>query len=488
MKLSLWLPRLRQILWILFLLSLSVTSFPYFPSGLGGSTQVRPLALYPLIGLLLLVVLPRLLTKPLPRTLLPFFAFVAVALVATLISLTRGLDPDFGFTVADRALRNLITLGIGAAFYLAVALTPETPEDLRSTLRWLYAGFSVALFWGSLQVVYVFRFSSQYFQILKRLQRFISIRKLFPKRVSGMTYEPNWFAEQIAFLLMPWLFAAVISNYTVFRWRWRWITVELLLLAWATGVLIFTYSRSGVALLFLQLILAVFFWPRKKSPKTAWGVIARRILLVGVVVLILGVVIFAAGTQNNYFARLWSYFTSEEGTGEYLQYIAFSQRFTYWNTAFRIFEDHLLMGVGLGNFTFYFADYLPDQPLYPTPELLRKLTPEIGRDQTVTTKNLFVRILAETGLLGTAVFLSFLVALMGVGLYLWLSPQAGEQFWGRAAILGLVVFCVVAFSFDSLAIPNMWIVFGLVTAAGNVFLGQSSSRIPKETVRSVTSG
>ena len=218
MSQSPWLSKIRNILWVAFLLSLPVTSFPFFPGGLGGNTLVRPLALYPLIGLVLLVVIPSLLSKPLPRTLLPFFAFITVAAISTLIGLTRGIDSDFGFTVTDRAIRNLITLGIGGAFYLAVTLTPNSLDELRSTLRWLYTGFGIALFWGSLQVAYILHFSSAYFELLKKLQKYISIRKLFSKRISGMTYEPNWFAEQIAFFedyfdIRIWFRTVVLTNY-----------------------------------------------------------------------------------------------------------------------------------------------------------------------------------------------------------------------------------------------------------------------------------
>jgi len=466
-------PKLQKIFWALFLLSLPVTSFPYFPSVMGGSALVRPLALYPLAGLLVLMLISKSYAHALPRTLLPFFAFVLVALLSSVFALTRGVDSAFEFSVGDRVLRNLITLGMGAAFYLVSALTPNTIEDLHSTLRWLYAGFSVALLWGSLQTVYVIKLIPAYFDILKKIQRHISISKLFPKRITGMAYEPSWFAEQIVFLLMPWLFAAVLSDYTVFRWRWRRVTLEALLLCWAAIVLMFTYSRTGLAALVLLLFLAFLLRPRQSKSKTP-TVSPREIpkaqsfsLAALLIVVLLGIV-FIAGGQNKYFARLWSYWTDEESTGTYVQYIAFSQRFTYWETAYQVYEDHPVLGVGLGNYVFYFEDALPDRPLHPTPEMLYKLVPEEGRIRVVTVKNFLIRIFTETGLLGTAAFLSFIVAVLGCALYMWFSPQAEQQYWGRAGLLGLSVFGIVAFSVDSFAIPNMWVIFGLITASAHL--------------------
>ena len=40
-----------------------------------------------------------------------------------------------------------------------------------------------------------------------RLQEFVSYRRLLPERISGLTYEPHWFAEQIIVLLLPGLLA-----------------------------------------------------------------------------------------------------------------------------------------------------------------------------------------------------------------------------------------------------------------------------------------
>ncbi len=470
---SSWLAKAQKVVWAVFLFTLPVTSFPFFPGGIGGRTEVRPLSLYPLILLLFLVTLPRLFSRPIPRPAFPLAAFVLAAFASTVYAFTQGIDPDINITVAARAARMLVTLGLGVAFYLTVAVAPSSRDELRFSLRWLYAGFAIALLWGSIQAGYILFYTPEYFDTIEYLQGFISVRGLFETRISGMTYEPSWFAEQIAFLLMPWLFAAVMSDHTVFRWRWRWLTFEMLLLAWASVVLIFTYSRTGYVLWGVQLFLAFLFRPPKaRRSDSRWGLIARRGLQFGFVLLILVVVVFAAGSGNNYFSRLWSYWIDDDITGTYLQFISVSQRIAYWETAYRIYEDAPWLGIGLGNFTFFFEEKLPDRPLFPTPELLFKLTPAEGRNQVVVPKNMFLRVLAETGLLGTSAFLAFLVGVLGCALYLFLGAQPEARFFGQAGLLGLVVFIGVAFSVDSFAVPNMWVLFGLVTAGARVHTRQ----------------
>jgi O-antigen ligase len=93
------------------------------------------------------------------------------------------------------------------------------------------------------------------------------------------------------------------------------------------------------------------------------------------------------------------------------------------------------------------------------------VTPGAGQTQLITSKNLYFRLLAETGLIGLATFLAFVVAILGCALYLWLSPNKEIKYYGVSGLLGLLAFTLGAFSFDSFAIPNMWVMFGLITAA-----------------------
>jgi O-antigen ligase len=137
----------------------------------------------------------------------------------------------------------------------------------------------------------------------------------------------------------------------------------------------------------------------------------------------------------------------------------------YSETAFNTYASSPFLGVGPGNYALLFADMLPNRPLARTPEVLRLVTPEEGRDRLVTAKNFGLRLLAETGVLGTAAFLAFLIAILGSVFFLWLSPHPDENFWGIGGILALAAFLLSTLSFDSFAVPNMWVIFGFITAA-----------------------
>ena len=465
--------------WALFLICLPVTSFPYLPKAFGGVALVRPLSIYPLLLLLLLVTLPRLFSRHIPKTIYTLLPFILIAVASSLLSTLRGIEPMLGVSVSERVVRALLTLGIGCAFYFTVALLPRTPDDLRLSLRWLYLGFILALIWGSLQAVYVLHFTPHYFQFLSRIQEYISTRKIFDNRISGMTYEPNWFAEQISCMLLPWLLAAVLSGTSIFSWRWRKVTVEWILLVWSVIILVLTFSRAGLANLVLLLLLSLLFFRKQHAHKavkvrTSMAVWTRRILEIGLVAVILAGLVYAASSKNAFFSRIWNYWkdVSVRSLSGYFDYIGFGARLMYADAAYNTYTAYPVLGVGLGNYAFYFEEMLPDQPLATTPEILRILTPEVGRNRLVTPKNFYYRILAETGLLGMAAFAAFFIAVLGCALYLWFSSEPQLHYWGMAGLFGLLAFLASGFSFDSFALPNMWVIFGLITSATWIFARQ----------------
>lgn len=479
------LERIAQILnaiallaWVFFLFALPVTNFPYFPPTVGGEALVRPLSLYPLIILLILVTLPRLLKWPLPKTLLTLLPFILFAVVSSSLALIRGIEPALGISVTARTFRGVFTLVIGVAIYLTVSLFPKNPKDLRLTLRWIYAGSTLALLWGSFQAYYILRFNPIWFGFLNNLQRYISTRHLFPERISGMTYEPNWFAEQIILLLLPWLIASTLWNYTVFPWRWRRLTIEWFLLAWASLLLPFTYSRAGILdLIILAAISILFLRPQTRKSKQT-GISPSRggfplrslskLVEVSLFMALLAAPVYLVGTRSLFFARIWEYWqrpNKNATVSEYFTYLGFDARLMYSQAALNTYKAYPILGVGLGNYAFYFEDMLPNSPIANVPEVLRVITPEPGRDRLITSKNFYLRLLAETGIIGAIAFMAFMIANTGCALALRFSPDPERKFWGSASLSGLIAFTLAALTFDSFVIPNMWVLFGLITAA-----------------------
>ena len=456
---------LRKILWAIFLFTLPITSFPFFPPAIGGEALVRPLSLYPLALLISVFVLPRLFNRPLPKTFQPLLLFFFAATASSLLSLLYGVESAMDVSIAQRVVRGEVTLLVGCAFYLAAASLPDSIAELRYSLRWIYAGCALAMTWGTIQASHILNFNPAFFEWMSKVQGFISTRRLLIGRISGMTYEPHWFADQLILLVLPGVLAAVLSKHTIFRWRKGWLTVEWLLLGWVILLLPFTYSRAGLLNLLVTILISVFLFSR--------GGFAKRVSQVVMVALVIAIPIVFIGVKNEFFARIWEYWrpssaasASSQTITNYFVHLGLDTRLAYGEAAYNTYAAHPWSGVGLGNFGFFIQEMLP---LRPVPgEVLRVITPDTSRTRLVTPKNFYLRLLAETGVLGTFVFSTFLIAILGNALYLIFSPHPEWQYWGKTALIGIIAFLISALTFDSYAIPNMWIVFGLTTAASGI--------------------
>lgn len=472
---------IRRISWATLLVALPVTSFPFFPPAMGGDALVRPLSVYPLIILVFLVVLPRISKGSIPKTILTLLPFVLVATISSLLSLFRGIEPVFGISVNARVLRGMVTLAIGCAFYFTIALLPENIDDLRFSLRWIFVGCTMALFWGALQAINIISPNEKWFAFLEKAQDFISIRRLNPYRIVGLTYEPHWFAEQIILLIIPWSLSAILTNYTVFRWRWHRLTIEWLLLGCSILLLPFTYSRSGLMGLIILILLGVLLLKPRKAPESSAilpetkfripirNPFIKRLMEISLALILVLVPIYIIGSRNTFFARIWKYW-HEQNTdiSAYFTSLGFDARIIYSQAALKTYINYPILGVGLGNYAFYFEEMLPYSPIAEVPEVLLMITPESGRDRLITSKNLYLRLLAETGIIGASTFLAFIIANLGCALYLWLSPVWEHKYWGTASLLGLIAFAFSAFTFDSFVIPDTWVLFGLITSTTRV--------------------
>jgi O-antigen ligase len=458
---------LANILWGAALLTLPVTSFRWFPL-LSDGTLVRPLALYPLALLipLLLVQWMRGKTKlNWAGALIPLGALVLFIFAAT--SFGALIDPLAlrGQIYSGRAIRALATLFIGIAFFISAVWMNKDQEDFRFTVRWLLAGLCLDLAWSGLQAVTFYTHLLNK-EMVTHWQLAFSMRELVrTNRISGFAYEPAWLAGQLATTFIPFLFAAVLTNFRLTRLKW----LEPALLALSSLVLLATYSRgglltaiaaAGLTFLFLgrDVIRAMWNWFFNGFRGRALDVLFR----VGMIAAVLGVLAgaFLFLSHKNFFRRLWQ--TDAQSLSQYIVSINAGARGAYSTGALAAFEQYPITGVGLGASGFYIYKNLPDWALTTVPEIAKQLSPE--NRLYPNPKNLYVRLLAETGLIGFFLFLAFQLHILGDMLNLL---RCNERFaWARfAAVAGVFAWLAITFynfTQDSLTTPNIWLVPGIL--------------------------
>ena len=478
----LWMEKLARVLWGAALFMLPITSFRYFPF-LGESTYVRPLSLYPialLLPLLVFLFVRKKISFPRAGTLIPLLAFLFIALIGTSIGLLLDPLPMRGYEYLGRVLRAWVTLLIGMAFFLAAVWMNRTEDDLRFSIRWLLAGFVVNILWSGVQAL------AFYTPLLEKVtvthwQRAFSMRELVKtNRVSGMAYEPAWLAGQIATVYLPWLFASFLTRLRVTRFKW----FEITLLGFAVLLLLATFSRGGLLTAAGATALTFLFVGRAEL-RSAWDWFTsgfRRgnnwLLRLGVIILLVGALAGSAVFlgQKGYITRLFS--TQADSVEDFIIENSAGARAAYTFGALGAYDESPWTGVGLGASGFYIYSHLPDWALTTVPEIARQLSPE--NRLYPNPKNMYVRLLSETGLIGLFVFIAFLFSVLGDALRALQFKTIIGRYIGIAAIFSWFSIALYNVTQDSFATPNIWINFGILVGMMTFMMEAPSKAVAEQ--------
>lgn len=472
-----------KLLWGLVLLSLPVTTFPFIPGPLG-RTLIKPLAIYPLALLLPMLLWMQWRSKRLrwPENSSILFAFLLFAVAASVLgALYAPLDLR-GASYWERGVRGWLSLLFGLSFFLTAFWMNQSEEDLRHTLKWLYAGLALTLAWSLVQAVAV-NTDLLAKDSIDRIQLFFSERGVQPRRVTGFAFEPAWLADQLVIFYMPWLFAAMMTRRPLSSRKW----LEPVLFGGAALVLLFTYSRGGLLGAVVSVAVVLLLVGRGALGRgAAWlarplsgaaevrsrtrGLALRLGLLALAALLLFGT--FSFLSQYDYFARLWQA-SREQSLTNYLIEINSAQRLAYAAAGYGVYERYPLSGVGLGASGLYLFDHYPEWSL-SVPEVARQLSPD--SHLIPNAKNLYVRLLAETGLPGFWLFVVFFGSFLAVIRAQWISGGAVLRYVAVAGLFIWVALAVRNLTQDSFTFPIMWVSLGIVAGLSPAFLTEPVER------------
>jgi O-antigen ligase len=181
-------------------------------------------------------------------------------------------------------------------------------------------------------------------------------------------------------------------------------------------------------------------------------IVASLILIAGIVVASLFL------TDKGYIAAFWN--SSAENIFSYAVDVYLGPRLAYVVAALNAFRTRPFTGVGLGASGFYMYGNMPDWALNGIPEIARQLSP--ASNLYPNPKNLYVRLLAETGLPGFTLYISFLFIALAYALKSLRRVESIWRFMGTAGIFTVVAVGLQSISQDSFAMPEMWINLGIL--------------------------
>lgn len=379
----------------------TVLTFPeHLPGALGaGATVAKPLgAILAFVWIATVVAHPRsnsLLSRDLPVAFWVIVAFVVLAATSALWA------PD------QAQLRYQLGRLVQAAVFLLVVYTAASTRKGFRTIIWAFLVGSVVTAAYS-----------------------IATGSYDSGRLSGI-FDPNYFAAE----LIP---AILVSFFIFISHSGRTRAVAGSVLVFDIVAFSLTQSRGGIAGLAVGLVAAVAFAGRAR-PRAIAGVL----------------VVLAAG-MGYYFAfapyHVQSTFSSSLAG-------ASSGRADEWRIALRMFENHPVDGVGLGNF-------IAVEPSYSTQTVNLNFV-NLVVTRPLVAHNSYLEVAAELGLGGLALFVSILGIVTHRARRVLSSLGAlldGTEFYARGLVAGAIGMFAAYFFLSGQYEKQLWLVLGLLAS------------------------
>jgi hypothetical protein len=463
--------KIVDFLWLALVATLPITSLPILARVMHTSS-VAPAALF-FLGALTILWLPVYLKKDgkFPFQTKIVFVFLFVALVSTLLSFFYLLPAYKDNALLSAIFEGLATLVIGFLLYLITVIAPNSDEKIRTTLKVINWSGLVMVVWALFYLAVTYLAPGNIVAFFRSIQSQFSTSFLYVDRATGFASEPSWLANILNMVYLPFWVAATITKFTAHQKRiWRF-SFENLLLVGGFVTLFATLSRAGIFAFFM--VLAFLFikfniWVIKKISQKWRSNRMRSVFNIGFVILI--ILIYAAIVLGSVFLlskldpRMAEVFSTEVvkqgGLSKYFETLQFGERVTYWQTGWRIFNEYPIFGVGVGNAGFFFQKLLPDNAWQLT-EVRKLLYTSTG---LMNIKSLWIRILAETGIIGFSVFCVLLLTSGVTARQLIAAKSDMKKAVGWMGIFMLIAFIIEGFSVDSFALPYLWFTLGLVSA------------------------
>jgi hypothetical protein len=491
--------KICEVFWAIGLIGLPLTSLPLL-SSISGAI-VTPFSILPFIILLIVWSIPLFLRQgKLPKETIPLAVFSLVAILSCAVAFFIFIPGFKGKIVPSQEIRALLTLAIGITFYLVTTTWVTNLAKLQSSWKYLTIGGIISLAWTGVQAFYILRHVNAYPFWLDQIQSWLAVKSFAFSakygRVNGLTYEASWFAHQMVMIYLPVWFAATYHKTSAFKSRFFGISAENILLVLGLGA--FFLSSPRIGLVSLLLMVGFLFWKLnliihhtivehiskltrfakpglKPANKTLIHTLTSLSIILIYVLALTGVIVFAVHHDARLITLVKSPPTGEEIIGlltldqntllELSNRFKFLERMVYWLNGWNVFNHFPWLGVGLGNAGFFFPQLAPSigWASFEIRNVLYYLT------QLPNVKSLWFRLLAETGLLGFSMFITWLVVLFQSSKLTQHYDNSTIKTFALAGQLALLAFISEGFSIDSFAMPYLWVVAGLIAAVAMIY-------------------
>jgi O-antigen ligase len=381
--------------------------------------------------------------------------FLSVMLVSSVMSAFIG-----DYTLVYSAVRSparvrpwvasftaMFVWALGISAFYVIAILVRDWERLRRALSWWVIGATVCSAAGI------------YGAFASRLN--LPLSNIFPiypdpnqwGRIYGLAQEPRQLAIFLSSVL-PFLILATLRRKFVMRPLFQRLCLILVGVAF-----LMTLSRSTVVLtvIIVGLLLTLPVFTRLRRFRLRRYLSTLIITGMVMVLIVQGLLSFFGrpGIGEIVYIQVRSLLDDSNNLSKLMQKVSYE-------VAWKTFLDHPILGVGIGNFPFHIDRYMPPIPSEPQWAWL-DTSPQYYVIHG-TSNNIYLDLLAETGVIGTAAFRALLAC---PALIAWRVLRRSTE--DQTVLLGLLIGYLVllmaqAFS-STFAFAYNWATMGLLHAA-----------------------
>jgi len=279
----------------------------------------------------------------------------------------------------------------------------------------------------------------------------VEFRYMSYGRIRSVSFEPPFLAMYLAFAT-PWLLS-YFHNRNSFR--------NYLFVGLVVGLVILSGSRSAVFIVFSQLLMYFLL--------NFNGRVNIRTLIISPLIFIMVLISAHITIEKVYSMSL------DKTLSENRLLVSNVSRWANQLTSLKIAKNNPIFGVGLGQQAFYYSEYVPDwakENSYEVRNWLDEASATIPPGFSIWT-----RLSAETGLVGTLMFLFFNIVVL---LRIWRARQVANKKYlpiVDTILIGYWGFFINYFQFDSFRNFGYWLFFCLFLVLCTEMKQYGNSRI-----------
>ena len=452
---------LRKIYTFIFLVGVFFIPFNEF-KGLSflGEYSNEAAAYFFIVGFLVLIVEQIVLKKIIfPLRYVPIFLFavyISWTIISSLINLPGLLDSNLkGTGGVNRFIRQLISLLLCSSvflyFYINVLRKKSVKEIFLFIRKILLISFAVVFSYGFLEVVY----SKVGIGAVKPIMQlygflpFFDITSYYNDRISSVSFEAPFLAIYLI-TVAGWMFSYILTEKHVFKYIPAFC---ILFLTYFSG------SRTALIIVTFQIFLFALVLMRQKK--------YRRYMVYFGGVAVIGVAVFLSTARQGVLKDISEKVDSLDFKKNLLENVSNRSRFGMQVAQWEVFKEHPIIGVGLGQQAYYSRFHYPAWAVTDNYEFrLWYKNPNVKNFPPGY--NLYVRILAEHGLVGIFLFLSFVAVCIWEAIKIFNSKNKEHSILGMVLALTLIGLSINWLQSDTYRFYGFWLSLAILYSAKRI--------------------